>query len=161
MRKHPNEREYWDCVSELLADGAVQAMRLLPQHRAGVSCFDHSVLVSRISWRICRALGLDERAAARGGLLHDLYLYNPKDRTAHPGNQCFDHPKFALRNAETLCGRLTPKEQNIIISHMWPLARRMPRCREAFVVNLSDKLCATAEVAGYWRRSRVREMAMA
>ena len=28
MRKHPNEREYWDCVSELLADGAVQAMRL-------------------------------------------------------------------------------------------------------------------------------------
>ena len=73
MRKHPNEREYWDCVSELLADGAVQAMRLLPQHRAGVSCFDHSVLVSRISWRICRALGLDERAAARGGLLHDLY----------------------------------------------------------------------------------------
>ena len=67
MRKHPNEREYWDCVSELLADGAVQAMRLLPQHRAGVSCFDHSMLVSRISWRICRALGLDERAAARGG----------------------------------------------------------------------------------------------
>ena len=114
-----------------------------------------------IAFRLARRWNLDYVAAARGGLLHDLYLYNPKDRTAHPGNQCFDHPKFALRNAETLCGRLTPKEQNIIISHMWPLARRMPRCREAFVVKLSDKLCATAEVAGYWRRSRVREMAMA
>ena len=67
-----------------------------------------------IAFRLARRWNLDYVAAARGGLLHDLYLYNPKDRTAHPGNQCFDHPKFALRNAETLCGRLTPKEQNII-----------------------------------------------
>ena len=100
MRKHPNEREYWDCVSELLADGAVQAMRLLPQHRAGVSCFDHSMLVSRISWRICRALGLDERAAARGGLLHDLYLYNWREKSTHPGvRHGTEHPAIALANA--------------------------------------------------------------
>ena len=31
---------------------------------------------------------------------------------------------------------------------------------EAAVVNLADKLCATAEVLGYWKRSRVREKAM-
>ena len=48
--------EYLSCVSDLLADGAVQAMRLLPQHRAGVSCYHHSVLVSRLSWRVCRRL---------------------------------------------------------------------------------------------------------
>ena len=156
MRKHPNEREYWDCVSELLADGAVQAMRLLPQHRAGVSCFDHSVLVSRISWRICRALGLDERAAARGGLLHDLYLYNSREKPSYYGNQCFTHPVVALKNAWALCGSLTPMEENIIVSHMWPLAARMPRCREAAVVNLADKLCATAEIMQIWRNLGLR-----
>ena len=148
------------CVGDLLTTDEVRSMKRIPHH-PGTSCYEHSVFVAYIAFRLARRWNLDYVAAARGGLLHDLYLYNPKDRTAHPGNQCFDHPKFALRNAESLCGRLTPKEQKIIISHMWPLARRMPRCREAFVVNLSDKLCATAEVAGYWRRSRVREMAMA
>ena len=152
---------YLACVADLMEDTGVQSMRLLPQHAKGVSCYHHSVLVSYTSFLLCRLFGLDFRAAARGGLLHDLYLYNPKDRTAHPGNQCFDHPKFALRNAETLCGRLTPKEQNIIISHMWPLARRMPRCREAFVVNLSDKLCATAEVTHIWRRLALRRILLA
>ena len=49
------------------------------------------------------------RAAARAGLLHDLYLYDPADRSAHPGNQCLDHPEFALRNASALCPDLTDK----------------------------------------------------
>ena len=135
-------------------------MRALPHH-PGASCYEHSVFVAYVSFRLARRWGLDVRSAARGGLLHDLYLYDCRDRTAHPGNQCMDHPEFALRNARALCGRLNAKEENIIISHMWPLAKRMPRCREALVVNLADKLCATAEVLGYWRRSKVRRMAMA
>ena len=130
------------------------------KHHGHISTLDHSLFVAYCSYRAARALRLDETAAARAGLLHDLYLYDPRDRSAHPGNQCFDHPVFALRNAQALCGRLTEKEQNIIISHMWPLARRRPRCPEAAVVNLADQLCATAEVLGYWRRSRVREKAM-
>ena len=60
----------------------------------------------------------------------------------------------ALKNAWALCGSLTPMEENIIVSHMWPLARKMPRYREALVVNLADKLCATAEVVGLRRFSR-------
>ena len=149
MRKHPNEREYWDCVSELLADGAVQAMRLLPQHRAGVSCFDHSVLVSRISWRICRALGLDERAAARGGLLHDLYLYNWREKSTHPGvRHGTEHPAIALDNARARFP-LTWKEADIIATHMWPLPlHRFYRCWESLVVSCMDKACALAELMG-------------
>ena len=40
---------------------------------------------------------------------------------------------------------------------MWPLARRMPRYREALVVNLADKLCATAEVVRLYHYLRNRE----
>ena len=152
MRKHPNEREYWDCVSELLADGAVQAMRLLPQHRAGVSCFDHSVLVSRISWRICRALGLDERAAARGGLLHDLYLYNWREKSTHPGvRHGTEHPAIALANARARFP-LTWKEADIIATHMFPYTpTKFYHCLESAVVSTVDKLCAAAEVLGLVR----------
>ena len=79
------KNQYLNYVSDLMQDTAVQSMRLLPQHRAGVSCYHHSVLVSYASWRVCDWLGLDARAAARGGLLHDFYLYNWRDAASHPG----------------------------------------------------------------------------
>ncbi len=141
-------------VADLLATPQVQSMRSLPHH-PGVSCFEHSIFVSYVAFRLARRWGLDWRAAARGGLLHDLYLYRWNDRTAHPGNQCLDHPVFALRNAEALT-TLTDKERNIILAHMWPLAVHLPRSREAWVVSLADKLCATAEVIGVWKRLKMR-----
>ena len=98
--------------------------------------------------------GLDYRAAARAGLLHDLYLYNSREKPSYYGSQCFTHPVVALKNAWALCGSLTPMEENIIVSHMWPLARTMPRYKEALVVNLADKLCATAEAVGLRRFAR-------
>lgn len=151
------------CVGDLLSTPEVQSMRNIPHH-PGTSCYEHSVFVAYIAFRMARRYGLDYAAAARCGLLHDLYLYDAHDKSQFPGsqfNQCFYHPKAALRNAEALCGGLSEKERNIILAHMWPLSRRMPRSREAFLVSFSDKLCATAEVAGYWRRSRVRKKAMA
>ena len=156
---HKHLLEFCRLTGELLESEPVRMMGRW-QHHGRITTLDHSLFVAYLSFRAARWLRLDERAAARGGLLHDLYLYDPRDKSAHPGNQCFDHPVFALRNAEALCGRLTEKERNIIISHMWPLAKRRPRSAEAAVVNLADKLCATAEVLGYWRHSRVREKAM-
>lgn len=76
MGRFDKRKDYWEHVEDLMADTAVQSMRLLPQHAKGVSCYHHSVLVSYSSFCICSVLGLDARAAARGGLLHDLYLYN-------------------------------------------------------------------------------------
>ena len=71
------------------------------------------VSYTHLSFRAARWLRLDERAAARGGLLHDLYLYDPRDKSAHPGSQCFDHPRAAARNAEQVT-KLSDKERNII-----------------------------------------------
>lgn len=154
-----NWRCFLACIEDLLRTDEVQSMRGI-HHHPGVSCYEHSVFVAYVAFRLARRWHLDYVSAARGGLLHDLYLYDPHDKTAHAGNQCFDHPKAALRNAGLLTA-LTPKEQNMILAHMWPLARRMPHCREAYVVNLADKLCATAEVFGYWRRSHMKQIVMA
>ncbi len=150
----PNHRAYLACVEDLLNTPQVQSMRDLPHH-PGVSCYEHSVFVSYVAFRLGRRWGLDFRSCARAGLLHDLYLYRWNDRTAHPGNQCLDHPEFALRNARRLT-HLTAKEQNIIQAHMWPLAVHLPRSREAWTVNLSDKICATVEVVQLWKRLRLR-----
>ena len=134
-------------VADLIADTAVQSMRLLPQHVKGVSCYHHCVLVSYTSYRLCAALGLDARSAARGGLLHDLYLYNWMDRHSHPGiNHGTQHPEVALKNARARFP-VTEKEADIIATHMFPWTPT--KCYgyvESFVVSTMDKLCALAEL---------------
>ena len=144
----PNRAAYLNCVQDLMA------MRDLPHHPGG-SCYEHSVFVSYVAFRLARRWGLDYRSCARCGLLHDLYLYRWNDQSAHPGLQCFDHPVFALRNAEALTP-LTPKERNVILAHMWPLALHLPRSREAWTVSLADKLCATIETVQLWKRMKLR-----
>ena len=140
------------CVSPLLDSQQVNAMKRW-RHHFSVTCYEHSLFVSYVAFRIARRMGWDARSAARAGLLHDLYLYDPADRTAHPGNQCLDHPVAALRNAQALCPDLSEKEANAILTHMWPLAVHLPRSKVALAVNLADKLCATLEVA---HLSRIR-----
>ncbi|MGN8876334.1 HD domain-containing protein [Pseudoflavonifractor sp. HCP28S3_F10] len=151
---------FLSCVDDLLGTEEVRSMRAIPHH-PGCNCYEHSVFVAYVAFRVARRYGLDYRMAARCGLLHDLYLYNARVKGSHPGNQCFDHPVAAVRNARILCGGLTDQEENIILSHMWPLARRRPRSMEAAVVNLADKLCATAEVVQIWRRMRMRRLVAA
>mgnify|MGYP002568594213 FL=1 len=152
-----NWRSYLDCVGDLIETEEVRSMRALPHH-IGNTCYEHSVFVSYLAFRLARRMGMDYVTAARAGLLHDLCLYNARDRRNYQGHQCFAHPKAALRNARALCGELTPKEENIILSHMWPLARKMPRSREAVLITVVDKICATAEAMHIWHRMRLRTL---
>ena len=158
------DTEHWngflDCVGDLIYHERVLSMREIPHHPC-CNCYEHSVFLSYVSYRLALLCNLHYRTAARGGLLHDLYLYNARIPGTHPGNQCFDHPVAAARNARALCGGLTPKEENIILSHMWPLAKRRPRSKEAAVVNLADKFCATTEVMQIWRVMEMRRLVMA
>lgn len=149
-----NWNAFLSCLDGLLYTPEVQSMRRLPHH-PGVNCYEHSVFVAYVAFRLARKWGLDYRACARGGLLHDLYLYNSHDSSAHPGSQCLDHPEFALRNAEALT-HLSDKERNIIQAHMWPLAVHLPRSREAWAVSLADKVCAVLEVSRVWKHLKMR-----
>ena len=146
MSKHDlNTAAFLKCVGPLLESPQVKSMKQW-RHHLSVTCYEHSVFVSYVSFRIARYLGWDYQAAARAGLLHDLYLYDPADKSAHPGLQCLDHPEFALRNAVSLCPDLSDRERNAIVSHMFPLSVPLPRCREALVVNLADNICAALEM---------------
>ena len=148
-------REFIQTTEELLGSDQVRMMGRW-KHHGPITTLDHSLFVGYLSFCVARALGLDERAAARGGLLHDLYLYDSKDKTAHPGWQCFDHPRAAASNAEGLT-QLSAKERNIILSHMWPLGGALPRSAEAIVVDLVDTLCAGIEVARIYHPGRLRQ----
>lgn len=137
--------EYIQCVDDLLLSPKVRAMNQIKQHAAGINCLDHCLFVSYVSYCICKKLGYDERAAARAGLLHDMHLCDWHAQGVGPWRRLVIHPGMALENAKEF--GLTELEQDIILHHMWPVTiRQRPRHKEAAVVSLADKLCATVEM---------------
>lgn len=153
MHKETLWYEYLETVGDLIDHETVKSMEQY-RHHYFVNCYEHSVFVSYVAFRMARRMGLDTAAAARGGLLHDLYLYDSEDSSQYQGLNALYHPPLALENAEKVT-RLTDKERNIIISHMWPVARRRPRSGEAAVVCIADKFCAVIERCNIWRRMKM------
>jgi uncharacterized protein len=109
--------------------------------------YDHARRVSYLSFRISKALGLDYQAAARGGLLHDFFLYDwrlRKELDAKRSTHGKEHPFIALSNAKAYFP-VNALEEDIITKHMFPKTLALPRYRESVVVNICDKISALYE----------------
>ncbi|MFZ5754310.1 MAG: HD domain-containing protein [Bacillota bacterium] len=143
-----NFDEYKEYVWDLLSNETVWQMNRFRHHYI-VSRLEHSLNVSYYSYIICAALGLDCKAAARGGLLHDFFLYDWRVENLPEGKHAFVHPRIALKNAEVLVP-LKEKERDIILKHMWPLTWQLPRYPESCIVCLVDKGCALLEILCSW-----------
>ena len=58
------------------------------------------------------------------------------------------HPVIALNNAIREF-ELNPMEENIIVSHMYPMGKIKPNCKESWLVNAVDNGVAVYECARY------------
>lgn len=141
--------EYESLVVDLLGNDKVRSMRGFIQH-GKVTCLEHCILVSYLSYLACKKFGLDYRAAARGGLLHDMFLYDWHEKNSHCGLHAFSHPGAALHNAENQFV-LSSIEKDIISRHMWPLTPAFPKSKEAVIVSFADKYCALIETKQNFR----------
>lgn len=147
--KSKSLKGYTECIDDLLQSEITGSMNGFIQH-GSVTCFEHSLSVSYYSYVLCRLLHLDYRSAARGGLLHDLFLYSWHKSKLIGGMHSFTHPYTALENANKHF-LLNKMEKDIIVKHMWPLTIRLPRYKEAYVVSFVDKYCAFLEVVKFFR----------
>ncbi len=117
--------------------------------------YDHVARVSYMSYRITRALGLDYMSAARGGLLHDFFLYDWRERKAtdaHHSSHGKEHPYIALENSKKYFN-VNEKEADIIVKHMFPKTLALPRYSESYIVSLSDKISAIYEYTLRFKRA--------
>jgi uncharacterized protein len=109
---------------------------------------DHVMDVARYSLAISDRFHIpcSRRELVRGALLHDYFLYDwHKPDAEHPHRlHGFYHPGRALLNASREY-RLTDREKDIIVKHMWPLTVVPPKCREAWIVSAADKWCSLME----------------
>ena len=143
---------FYACVEDLIENDSVLKLDDYKQHM-DISRYQHSINVSYYSFIICKRLNLDYVAAARGGLLHDLFFYSWQDEDFHRNYtsrgkaisyHMKNHPLVAFENASKLT-ELSEIEKDIILKHMWPTTKRLPRFRETLIVSLVDKLSALCE----------------
>lgn len=135
---------YRDAVQDLLDSPDVQKLCEHTQHMS--TCrLQHSINVSYYSFRLARIFRVDDRAAARAGLLHDLYYYDFRNAELTCRQHSDLHPRIALQNARSVTS-LSAAEEDIILTHMWPMAGSAPRNFEGYIVTFADKVCASLEV---------------
>lgn len=158
-RKQRERAEFRTRIRDVVRNQHVQKMKEYPQH-GSTNTLLHCIRVARLSFWLSKRLPchFHTQSLLRGALLHDFYLYDwHKPEEAQPLHG-FRHPSTALKNARRYF-RLNPVEENVIISHMWPLTlRQIPRSREAAVVCLADKLCSLHETVAGWIENKPKKI---
>lgn len=136
--------EFLNIIEELIKNETVQEMKKYRQHYE-TTCYEHCLLVSYYCYIICKKYNLDYISAARAAMLHDLFLYDWRQRQPdRKGLHAFTHGKVACNNACKLFD-LNKKEKDIIIKHMWPVTVSFPTSPEGFILTFVDKYCAMSE----------------
>lgn len=134
-----------DIYNEIVNSSTFQKEKEYKQH-GNTTVYDHSLNVMETSFNIAKKLHLkvDKEVLMKGSLLHDYFLYDWHEKNKSHRLHGFRHAKFARDNAKRDFG-LNKKEENMILSHMFPLGFRIPRYKESIILCLADKYCATKE----------------
>lgn len=139
---------FYDCIRDIAEHPVVLRMKLYPHH-GNTNCYEHCLHVAYYNYVLCRYFHLDAVSAARGGMLHDLFLYDWHTHAEKTGERFhgLHHPKHAYRNAVKFFV-LNSVEEDIIRNHMWPVTLfHFLRTKEGWITVLTDKYCSALETS--------------
>lgn len=153
-RYEQNEKnqEFYECIKDIVNHPVVLRMKEFYQH-CETDCYEHCLNVAYNNFCICKHMGLDARSAARGGMLHDLFLYDWRKHKEKTGDRlhAITHPLAAYRNACKYF-KLNKIEKEVITKHMWPVSVIPPRYPETYIICLTDKYCGSMEIADHYSK---------
>lgn len=150
MTKYYEDKLYQECVNDILVHDEFRKMLIICHHDG--NRYDHSINVSFYSYKIAKFLHLDYIKVARAALLHDFFL---EDNTDFSKKDKFKllikHPKYALNNSKKYFD-LSLLEEDIILTHMFPIGTRVPKFIESWIVDLVDDVVAILEKVTFLRK---------
>ena len=143
MKKYYEDREYLSKVNDILENDEFQKMNDIIHHEG--NRYEHSVRVSYYSYKLAKILHLDTEKVARAALLHDFYLDENKCATKKEKMELLvKHPEYALENAKKYFD-LSVLEEDVILTHMFPIGKRVPKYLESWMVDIIDDFAALYE----------------
>ncbi len=140
--------EFYEEIKDIAKHPVVLRMKKYPHH-GSTNCYQHCMNVAYYNYQWCRFFHLNARAAARAGMLHDLFLYDWHTHAARTGDYFhgMTHPEQAYKNAEKLF-KLNSTEKDVILHHMWPVTLfSFPRTKEGWITTITDKYCGACETS--------------
>ena len=138
-------KDFDSIAKEIINSDKYQSLKSEDHH--GLSRYEHSLRVARNTYKISKKMNLDYISATRGALLHD-YFTDEEYRNTKGMKKYSMHPVIALNNAIREY-ELNPVEENVIVSHMYPMGKVKPNCKESWIVTVVDKGVAIYECARY------------
>lgn len=143
-----NDNEYIEIVNNILNNEEFNKINEIEHH--GITRMEHSIKVSYFSYKIAKKLKLNYQDVARGGLLHDFFLSDNNRTDKERLTDTFTHPKKAVAKADEVFG-INSREKDIIVSHMFPFYKSVPKYSESWIVNLTDKIIGSYELFCQYR----------
>ncbi|MBQ9013225.1 MAG: HD domain-containing protein [Bacilli bacterium] len=143
MKKWETNKEYINLVNDILSNDEFKKLKEFKHH--GDNRLNHVIRVSYYSYLISKRFNMNTRSVARAGLLHDFFLVNNQEISLKERIKVLiTHPKLAVENSKKHF-KLNKLEENIIISHMFPFYKALPKYKESWLVNTVDNAMAFYE----------------
>jgi len=137
------DKEYLEIVNDILSNEEFKTLKKYKHH--GTNRYEHVSRVSRWSYNYAKKHNLDYKICARAGLMHDFFLINNQEISIlYRIKVIFIHPRMSLENSKKYF-ELNKKEENIILSHMFPLSIVLPNSRESWLINIVDDIASIYE----------------
>lgn len=143
MKKYYEDNNYLNKVNDILENKEFKKMENIIHHEN--NRLDHSIRVSYYSYLLAKIFRFDQEKVARAALLHDFFF---EDNTNASKQQkiitMLNHPEYALENSKKYF-ELSELEEDIILSHMFPVGKHLPKFLESWLVDLVDDIVAIYE----------------
>ena len=140
--------EYESIIQPVLEIDEFLQLKEMKHH--GISRFDHCERVARLTYRLTRLFHLNYQEATFAAMLHDFFTTEVKQLNVF--QKLAKHPRIALNNSSKYFA-LSDLEQDIILTHMFPVTFDPPKYLESWLVDAIDDAVALYE----WGTSFGRE----
>ena len=138
-----DDENYLSLVSDILDNEEFKELSNYVHHDS--NRLQHSMNVSYISYLVAKKLRLDYKKVSRGALLHDFFFVdNHSISKTNRFKTLFMHSKYALLKSREHF-ELSKMEENIILSHMFPVGIFLPKYKESILVDLIDDYVSILE----------------
>ena len=139
VRYSYENKEFNQLIAPIINETTFQGLIHITHH--GVTRYHHCQRVAYYTYHVTKFLHLNYQEATKGALLHDFF-YDREGRNKK--EMLVEHPQYAKDMAAHHFG-LTLLEEDIILSHMFPVSPHLPRYLESWIVDIVDDVVGIYE----------------
>ena len=147
--------------SDILNSDAFRKSAYQRHHLHG-TVFEHTINVCIVCVRLvkqytARGVQINEKDLIQAALCHDLGMLERDRKYRGRLDSWKSHPEESVRIAKKLVPDLSREAQEMILTHMWPVAGPAPRSKEGRILCMADKYASMADWRTWLTRHRFAE----